>query len=273
MLRIIFITGLVAGIMGCSETPARHTPDQDLGVLWVNYAAEFRAVSTQAYRQAEMALPNLVADTSWSALPGQANAADLPPAVILDVDETAVSNARYQIARYPHSDRKLYDWSNEQPADPMPGFRQFADAARAAGVTLFFVTNKPCLSIEGVDDPCPYEKVTVDELREAGVDTDRDHVMLAGEQPGWDKEKLSRREYVAQTHRVIMLFGDDLSDFIPCVRHRPAGNCTEAATLESRLELLNEYEHYFGAGWYMLPNPMHGSWTTVVPRGEDTDDD
>jgi acid phosphatase len=263
MLRKFLLLCLLAGVVACSGTPARHSPDQDLGILWVNYAAEFRAVSLQVYSHAELDLPGFIADTSWSALPGQEDAGHLPPAVIIDVDETAVSNARYQIGRYPHSDRKLYDWSNEQPADPVPGFRQFADAALEAGVTLFFVTNKPCLTIEGVDDACPYEAATIAELREAGVETDREHVLMAGERPEWTKEKLTRREFVARTHRVIMLIGDDLTDFIPCTRPSPAAPCTAPAGRDARERLTYEHADYWGRGWYILPNPMHGSWTVA----------
>jgi acid phosphatase len=145
----------------------------------------------------------------------------------------------------------------------MPGFRQFADAARAAGVTLYFVTNKPCLAIEGLDDDCPYETVTIEELREAGVETDRDHVLMAGERKEWTKEKLSRREFVARNHRVIMLIGDDLTDFIPCTRPSAAAPCTASAGRDARERLTYEYADYWGRGWYILPNPMHGSWTSA----------
>ena len=87
--------------------------------------------------------------------------------------------------------------------------------------------------------------------------------MLSGERPDWDKEKLSRREHVARTHRVIMLLGDDFSDFIACAREKPAGKCNGKATRESRLAQLERYQTFWGNGWYILPNPMHGSWTSV----------
>jgi acid phosphatase len=58
-----------------------------------------------------------------------------------------------------------------------------------------------------------------------------------------------------------MLIGDDLGDFVPCIRKRPYTPCTDPATRESRDALVREYRDYWGSGWYMLPNPMHGSWT------------
>ena len=67
----------------------------------------------------------------------------------------------------------------------------------------------------------------------------------------------------AKTHRVIMLFGDDFGDFIPCVRSEPLKPCKTQATSESRRADLMEFSAYWGSGWYVLPNPMHGSWTKV----------
>ena len=86
---------------------------------------------------------------------------------------------------------------------------------------------------------------------------------FTGERPGWGKEKKTRRDWIAERYRVIQLIGDDLSDFIPCVRRRPAGPCTESGTIASRFEAVADYDRYWGAGWYILPNPMHGSWTSV----------
>lgn len=204
----------------------------------------------------------MISDTDWSALPGQTDAKDLPPAVILDVDDTVVSGAPFQFTLdTPFTNEKHENWNATHEAVPVPGFAAFAKAARAAGVTLFFVTNRPCEASDG--DPCPQEKTAIEDVLEAGIETDAEHMMLAFERPGWGKEKVTRRQHVAATHRVIMLFGDDLGDFIPCTRARPAGPCTEGATIASRNALIDEYSDYFGHGWYILPNPMYGSWTTV----------
>ncbi|MDH5262730.1 MAG: acid phosphatase, partial [Gammaproteobacteria bacterium] len=135
-------------------------------------------------------------------------------------------------------------------------------AARELGITVFFVTNRPCEAIAGNDDPCPQKQTTIDDVRELGIAVEPEYVMLANERPGWDREKQVRREFVAKTHRIIMLVGDDLSDFIACVRESPHGACTEAATSESRAGALAKYADFWGNGWYILPNPMHGSWTS-----------
>jgi acid phosphatase len=241
------------------------TDDIDIGIRWAEFSAEYQAISAQVYAAARRDLPRLLADPNWTALPGQVDAADKPPAIILDVDETVVSNADYQksLLYAPYSRFGHFDWMRNHTAAPVRGAVEMVDAARAAGVTVFFLTNRACEAFDGVDGDCPYEQVTIEDLREAGIETDREHMLMAWEQPGWSKEKLNRREYVARTHRVIMLFGDDYGDFVHCTRNKPLAPCTEPATRASRHAALDTYANYWGNGWYIFPNPMHGSWTSV----------
>ncbi len=237
---------------------------RDLGLYWVKHGAEYRALTRQAYAFATRDLPAFLADASWSALPGQTGAAKLPPAVILDVDETVVSNVDFQLSFVPPFENwKLDEWSRNTRATPVDGVTGFVEAARELGIDVYFVTNRPCEPRDGSDDPCPQRQTTIDDIAEAGIATDAEHVLLA-EERGWNREKLSRREHIAKTHRILMLIGDDYGDFVPCARDSVVPPCTEPATLKSRLAQLDEYDAYWGHGWYILPNPMHGSWTSVL---------
>jgi len=259
-------SGLVltlALVTACAAGPQKHSPQDDLGLLWVKYSAEYEAIARQVYQSATDALPGFIEDKSWSALPEQTDAEELPAAVILDVDETVVSNVDFQLAfERPFANWKLDEWASRTDAVAIPGVKDFVDAARDLGVTVFFITNRPCQLIAGVDDPCPQKQTTIDGIMEIGLATDAAHVLLSEEQ-GWNREKSTRRNFVAQTYRVIMLVGDDLSDFIPCVRSSPNPPCTAAATSARRRHSVVEHARYWGKGWYILPNPMHGSWTGV----------
>ena len=64
----------------------------------------------------------------------------------------------------------------------------------------------------------------------------------------------------------LLLIGDDLGDFLPCVRTKPYAPCTEKATAASRMQMVEDSRLLWGNGWYILPNPMHGSWTPAIPR-------
>jgi len=263
LIAALFIATACATPAPAPKPPA-HDPQRDLGLLWVKYAAEYQAVARQVYRSATLALPGFVADRSWSAMPGQPDAANLPPAVILDVDETVVSNVDFQLTfERPFENQKLDTWSAGVPSTPVPGVREFVEAAREAGVAVFFLTNRPCEPIAGNDDPCPQKQTTIDDIREAGIPVEPAFVSLSGEQPDWDREKLVRREVIARDYRVIMLIGDDLGDFVPCARKSVVAPCTKPGTRASRAEAIEAYDAYWGAGWYILPNPMHGSWTSV----------
>jgi acid phosphatase len=254
---------LTSVITACSTQP-EVADEPDMAIVWVRDAAEYRAVSRQAYRAATLALPGMIADTDWSALPDQKNARDLPPAVIFDIDETVLTNPYFQQSfEPPFTDKKLNDWSMQHDATPVPGVTDFVALASQSGVEIFFATNRPCVANDGTDNPCPQKAVVIQDLIEAALPATESNVSLSGERENWGKEKKIRRDWIAEKYRVIMLFGDDLSDFIPCVRRRNVARCSEVpATKSSREALLEQYDAYWGAGWYVLPNPMHGSWTS-----------
>jgi acid phosphatase len=263
--RYLAIAGCVL-LAACQSQPPTYNPELDGGLLWVKHSAEYRAITKQVYATATAALPGFIDDTSWSIVPGQVDAATLPVAVIVDVDESAVSNVDFQlIYERPFANWKLEEWTSETDATPVPGVRGFVDAARDAGATVFFVTNRPCERMEGKDDPCPQKRSTIDDLGEIGIDTDERYVMLSEEQ-GWNREKSVRVEHIAENYRVVMIIGDDLGDFVPCVRRKLYAPCTTTAGAKERQRLVDENAHLWGNGWYILPNPMHGSWTSVLPR-------
>jgi len=77
-----------------------------------------------------------------------------------------------------------------------------------------------------------------------------------GEQDGWTSEKKSRREYIAERYRIVMLFGDDLGDFLPGVKNN--------ITPQERDRLVREHKNNWGRMWFMLSNPTYGSWLNVL---------
>jgi 5'-nucleotidase (lipoprotein e(P4) family) len=261
--RSLYSVAALLTLSACTTTSSEHDPSQDLGILWVKHSAEYRANALQTYRDAREDLPQLLNDTTWDALRGHGDPSTLPPAVILDVDETVVSNVDFQMTfERPFANHKLDTWSRSRDSLGVPGVQAFVSTARELGIAVYFVTNRPCEPVDGNDDPCPQKQTTVDDILELGIPVDPEYVMLSGERPDWDREKSSRREYVAKTHRIIMLIGDDLSDFVPCVRESQRGACSNAATSESRAAALKQFADFWGNGWYILPNPMHGSWTS-----------
>ena len=191
----ILIACAYVPLAGCSGNTTT-TSDPQLGILWVRNAAEFEALCLQAYRAAGDFLESALADKSWSALPDQHDAEALPPAIIFDVDETA----DYQ-RRLPAHTRTTF--SQQQTGRLECGQQSRGNSRsswilcappRTAGVELFFVTNRPCELKPGIDDPCPQQTVTMQDLVEAGIPADLEHMScsptrgLAG-----TREKSTRR--------------------------------------------------------------------------------
>ncbi len=249
-------------VAGCAVTgQAPEADGQDVAVPWVRESVEYQAAALQVYHIATDELEALVADRTWSALPGQTDAAELPPAIILDVDETVLDNSLYQERQGNRYAPASWDaWLAERAAEPVPGVVDFLRRARALGVEVFFVTNRRCRSRSDQADACPQERDTLANMGGVGITTDAEHVMLLDERADWGREKQTRRNAIAARYRVVMLFGDQLGDFLPCVRSRLEPPCTAAATSESRRAMHREHANYWGRGWYVLPNPMYGSW-------------
>ena len=225
-------------------------------VLWVQRAAEYDAVSQTVYRGAADKLDAALKEANWDALvPAErGNAATgLPPAVVMDVDETVLDNSPYQ-ARLVHDgasyDESTWDlWVAEKKARPVPGVVEFAKAAAAKGVTILYISNRAV----------HLKDATIANLRAEGLPVKDDSVFLGlgthlegCEQNG--SEKLCRRKLAGQTYRVLMQFGDQLGDFAEIVSNTP----------KDRDALYAEYADWFGERWYMLPNPTYGSWEPAV---------
>ena len=225
-------------------------------VLWVQRAAEYDAVTQTVYRGAADELDVALKEANWDALvPSErGNAATgLPPAVVMDVDETVLDNSPYQ-ARLVHDgasyDESTWDlWVAEKKAKPVPGVVDFAKAAAARGVTILYISNRAV----------HLKDATIANLKAVGMPVKDDSVFLGlgtfvegCEQDG--SEKNCRRKLAGQKYRVLMQFGDQLGDFVQIVANTPT----------DRDALYEEYADWFGERWFMLPNPTYGSWEPAV---------
>ena len=232
-------------------------PNDNLNaVLWMQDSAEYGAVCETIYRAATAQLDAALADTGRDALvPAERDkaATGLPPAVVVDVDETVLDNSPYQ-ARLVR-DGKEYDevtwdaWVAEKKARPVPGVVDFARAATAKGVTLVYISNRAV----------HLKDATIANLKAVGLPVADDSVFLGlgtfvkdCEQNG--SEKNCRRRLAGQKYRVLMQFGDQLGDFVQVVANTPDG----------RDALFQQYHDWFGERWWMLPNPSYGSWEPAL---------
>ncbi|MFW5636416.1 MAG: HAD family acid phosphatase, partial [Thermodesulfobacteriota bacterium] len=140
-----FLFGCAAGPHPAPEALLCPHPAQE-AVLWVQTAAENRAGAIQSYAAAERMLDAALADASWTAALEQTEEYEkLPPAVILDVDETVLDNSPFN-ARLVRENRSFdpalwADWVGREAAEPIPAAREFIQTATDKGIAVFYITN------------------------------------------------------------------------------------------------------------------------------------
>ena len=119
-LRLLPAALILALLAGCDSLPTRSSPVADSGnevvagqappsgpaandnlnaVTWMQTSVEYRLIAGQTWRSALVQLDKAIKTPGWDALTRdeRANpAAGLPPAIIVDVDETMLDNSPYQ---------------------------------------------------------------------------------------------------------------------------------------------------------------------------------
>ena len=259
---------LLIAVAGCASLPAPEqsaappaagpVPHENLNsVLWVQTSVEYAAIAEQAYRQAADALADALADSTWTASLEQIEEGGyvrLPPAVVLDADETVLDNSAYQARLI--LDHTAYDteswnaWVREEAATAVPGALEFTRHADSLGVRVIYLTNR--LQV--------VEEATRGNLLSLGfpiTDGGEDAVLTRGEREAWaSSDKSSRRRYLSDRYRILLLVGDNVGDFITL----------DDALPSERKQAMDAYRDYWGTKWIMLPNPQYGSWEEAVVR-------
>ncbi len=211
--------------------------------------AESRAAALQTYATARRALDAALADPAGGTQPA---------AIILDLDETALDNARYaarsvQKGKTFQFDDDWNEWVTEAAADAVPGAKEFLVYAHSRGVTPFYITNRTA----------GMEADTRRNLSSLGfpLPTNVDTVLVRGERDDWNTfDKTTRRDFVAAQYRVLLLLGDDLNDF----------TSASGKSVSERAAIVEEAASSWGTRWIIVPNPIYGSWESAVTGGSGT---
>jgi acid phosphatase len=224
--------------------------------LWVQTGAEFRAAALATFAAATRSLDAALADPSWNVEENGPSDPSQPPAIIVDSDDTVFDNSRYQArvlkAGTTYDQDSWNAWVAEASTDAVPGAAAFLAHAKARGVTVFYVTNR-----EAKEEPGTRQRIA-----NLGfpLDPNVDTVLTRGEKPEWTSDKTGRREFVAASYRVLLLAGDDLNDF---------ANARDKSVAD-RYKIVADHESWWGTKWFLVPNPMYGSWERAVTGGSGT---
>ncbi len=264
--RRLLLTAAALALAACASVPPAGTanvaaPDDRLNAtLWMQQSAEYKANAEAVYALASIRLGEALADPSWTAAPEEQKAGyeALPPAIVLDADETVLDNSPYQAwmvtTGASYSGKSWNAWAGEGEAGATPGAVEFNNAAAARGVKVFYVTNRSA----------EVEEATARNLKELGFPIDLsggsnvDALLTKGEKPDWTSAKGTRRAAIAENYRILLLIGDNLGDFTDDYKGSP----------EARQAVYEAHKERWGRDWLMLPNPAYGSWESSAFGGD-----
>lgn len=250
MKRIVF-AAIVAVLMFPSVTRAVENHEYVNSVVWIQTAGEYQASTRQAYELAKILLDQALLDTNWTAASEQTgNYQSLPPAVCFDIDETVLNNSPYAASLIRLDDMISastgYMWEKAAAAKAIPGAVEFCQYAVSKGVKIFYICNRTIKE----------ETATLANLKAAGlpIDDAGEHLLLENEQSDWGTDKTTRRAFLAQSYRILLLVGDDLNDVV-------AGTRTDTAT---RNAVMLQNKEKFGTRWITIVNSVYGGWESAI---------
>ena len=229
-----------------SEKDKSFQEQSILSVLYVQTSTEFAANNIQTFNNASKALDMALKDKTWTAaLEQKDNFVSKDPAIIIDVDETVLDNSSFQSRTilsglsYPNGWSK---WVNESMATAVEGVYEFLHYANENDVKIFYVTNR----LESFREP------TIRNLKSLGLPFDDNLNSLIMREDENVRDKTKRRKNIAEDYRIVLLLGDQLTDFI---------STKEAYVYHSdRKKLANKYSDMWGSKWFMITNPTYGRW-------------
>lgn len=215
--------------------------------VWTQNSAEYRALCYQAFNAAKM---NLDAIFFFE------KKYDKPLAIIADVDETVLDNSPYDgkliLNNTSYNRESWVDWGNLEIAKAIPGSLDFLKYASEKNIEIFYISNRYSEQLES----------TVNNLKKLGFpNAKKSNVLLRND----GRSKSERRKSVFKNYEVIMLIGDNLSDF---------NDEFEEKLSTERTKYTDDLSSEFGTKLIVLPNPNYGDWeSNGIFEGKSLSDD
>lgn len=242
-MRRIFISTFIAFLLPfgllAQKNVASGARDYTAAVLWQQRSGEYRALAFQAYNFARLSLIEQLKTADTTKL----------NCVVVDIDETVLDNSPLQGAELKkgitYNPEDWTRWTSLAIADTVPGALGFLKFAASKNVEVFYITNRELSEHEG----------TLRNLQKHGFPyADETHLILKN----GSSDKEPRRQKVLEKYHILLLCGDNLSDFSN-VFYREHKDTREQVDLAQQL---------FGTKYIVLPNPMYGDWEKQFYKGK-----
>lgn len=227
-----------------AASAAADTEYQAAATLWMQKAAEYRALAYQAFNLGRWQLDADLDKKNVKKLPKAER--KRPRAIIVDIDETVLDNSPSQAAgiknRRAFSLPDWYAWGEMRKAKAIPGAVDFLNYAAAKGVKVFYVSNRDEVQ----------KQATIDNLKSVGfTDISTDNVLLRTT----ESTKTPRRSQISDKFRVVLIMGDNLDDF---------SDVFERKSVTDRFAEVDKIKSEWGKRWIVLPNAMYGTWENAI---------
>ena len=225
---------VLLSILSCNQSDYKNDNDYKIQAqVWTQNSAEYRALCYQAFNAAKMNLDALFFFEKEY---------DKPLAIIADVDETVLDNSPYDgkliLNNTTYNRESWVEWGNLEIAKAIPGSLEFLIYASEKNIEIFYISNRYSEQLEA----------TVNNLKKLGFpDAKESNVLLRGD----TRSKSERRKSVSDNYEVIMLIGDNLSDF---------NDEFEIKLYDERSDQTDKLKNEFGTKLIVLPNPNYGDW-------------
>ncbi len=245
---------VLAALSGAVPAWAQAGPapnDMLLATLWTQRSVEYKGNALTVFALARIRLDEALADKNWTAAPAEQKGdyQALPPAVILDIDETLLDNSRYQVwmlrNNQTFSTKTWNQFCAAQVSTAIPGAVEFTKYADSKGVKVFYITNR------GVET----DKDTRENMAKLGfpMGGNVDTFLMQNGKPEWGSAKGTRRAVITKDYRVLLNIGDNFGDFDD--RYR--------TSTDERQKAFDSDMAYWGRQWLMIANPTYGSFDTA----------
>ncbi|MGM9998916.1 MAG: HAD family acid phosphatase [Candidatus Bruticola sp.] len=287
-----------------SEDPVARLTPLTASISWLQTSAEYKGLCYQTYNMASQAIRDKVRLNSYVRVNGklcqevyyrQSDGSILhiykPLAVVLDIDETVIDNSGIEawclINNVPYNEELWSAWCQYQGEVPsacreVPGTVNFLLECQKLGITPIYLTNRDeslrpatlkalinlglntsnldnCLILRDKKRDKAGAKKLIEDLQISassvlGKDIAKNY-----------SDKSGRRIEVRTQYEVVGWFGDNLYD-MPVFVHSDLSNNREI--IKDRHEQIKMYISKLGNTFFLLPNPIYGSWLkeqTVPP--------
>lgn len=236
---LVFAVGCQSGRTVPVTSPAPSPPPAAApaalpdSIRWVQRSAEYHAAVIQAYRAVTARVEQQAASRSAGAW-----------AVVLDADETVLSNLQYQIERaglgLGYSPDSWAAWVKRREATPLPGAAAFLSRVRTLGGRIAIVTNR-------LESECE-DTIAVFRAHQLAFDAMlcRPDKSPSDKNPRFESVAAGKTAAGSAPLEVVAFVGDNILDF---------PGLSQAIRAKGEAAFSG-----FGARYFMLPNPMYGSW-------------